>query len=279
MSEPATIWPFLKMHGLGNDFIIVDARTQDFDVTPERAARISDRRRGLGCDQFIVLRRSNRADVFMEIWNADGSRVGACGNATRCVGMRLLDETGKDTVSIETDAGLLSAKVAPATKSQTAGISVNMGPAHTGWDEIPLAREMDTVSGDLSLGGLSAPGFVNMGNPHAVFFVANAEDEPLHIIGPQVELNSLFPERTNVSVASIKGGIIRLRVWERGAGITEACGSAACAAVVAAARKELINRRATVRLDGGDLDVEWLTDGTVQMAGPATLVFKGESDL
>ena len=267
------MWPFRKMHGLGNDFVIIDAREMDFAVTPERAKSIADRRRGVGCDQLIILRTSSEADVFMEIWNADGSRVGACGNATRCIGQIIMDEAHNVTTSIETDAGLLSAK------RSMVGISVNMGPARTTWEEIPLAFKMDTVGGDLTLGPLSAPGFVNMGNPHAVFFAENAEAIDLGRIGPELEQHTLFPERVNVSVASVAGTNIRLRVWERGAGITEACGSAACAVVVAAARKGLIGRKATVQLDGGDLRVEWLADGTVKMAGPATFVYAGECDL
>jgi len=261
------------MHGLGNDFVVVDARLEHFRATSQRVARIADRQRGIGCDQFIITRPSNSADVFMEIWNADGSRVGACGNATRCVGLLLLDETGKNSITIETDTGILTAERAPS------GVSVNMGPARTNWDAIPLARAMDTISTDLEIGGLCSPGCVNMGNPHTIFFVQDAEKEPLKAIGPLVETHSLFPERVNASIASIKDGIIRLRVWERGAGITQACGTAACASVVAASRKGLIDRKAIVRLDGGDLAVEWLENGTVQMAGPATLVFKGECDL
>jgi len=261
------------MHGLGNDFVVVDARAFEFNVDAERAGAIADRRRGIGCDQLIILRKSSNADAFMEIWNADGSRVGACGNATRCIGMLILDETGKTAASIETDAGMLSAKSSPL------GISVNMGPARTRWQEIPLAHEMATDHGNFTLGTLSEPGFVNMGNPHAVFFVENAEDAALEVIGPYVENHALFPERTNVSLASITDAVIRLRVWERGAGTTQACGSAACAAVVAASRKGLINREATVRLDGGDLMVEWLADGTVEMAGPAALVYTGECAL
>jgi len=261
------------MHGLGNDFVVVDARRMDFTVVPERASRIAGRRRGIGCDQLIILRPSARADVFMEIWNADGSRVAACGNATRCVGMLILDETSQTTASIETDAGLLSAQKSPH------GISVNMGPARTGWDEIPLAREMDTISGDLTAEGLSAPGFVNMGNPHAVFFVDDADAVDLAAVGPLIEHHSLFPERVNASFAAVNDSSIRLRVWERGAGITEACGTAACAAVVAASRKGLTGRHAAVQLDGGILHVEWLQDDTVEMAGPATLVYKGECSL
>ncbi|PCI59389.1 MAG: diaminopimelate epimerase [Kordiimonadales bacterium] len=266
-------WAFLKMHGLGNDFVVVDARAYDFAITNERAARIAHRQRGIGCDQLIILRSSDNADIFMEIWNADGSRVGACGNASRCVGLLMLDETGKDRISIETDAGLLQAKRSPH------GISVNMGTALTKWDRIPLAAETNTDTVDFKVGGLSAPGCVNMGNPHAVFFVDDAEAIAIGEIGPLVEYDALFPERVNVSVASIDGTVLRLRVWERGAGITEACGTAACASVVAATRKGLLDRKATVRLDGGDLLVEWLADGTVEMAGPTALAYEGTSTL
>lgn len=261
------------MHGLGNDFVVIDARERDFAVTPARAQFIADRRRGIGCDQFIIMRPSNRADVFMEIWNADGSRVGACGNATRCVGDLMLTETGRNKISIETDAGLLSAERAEN------GVSVNMGEARLNAASIPLSIDTDTVTLDVTIGGLPGPCCVNMGNPHAVFFVEDAESVDLAAIGPLIEQHDLFPERVNASVASVKDGIIRLRVWERGAGITEACGTAACAAVVAAHRRGLMGRKAAVRLDGGELAVEWLQDGTVQMAGPATLVYAGEIDL
>jgi len=262
--------PFLKMHGLGNDFIIFDAREEDFALADEAVRALSSRRRGIGCDQLIILRASDKADIFMEIRNADGGRVGACGNATRCVGQLVLDETGKDKVMIETDAGLLS-----ATRADM-GISVNMGPARLAWDEIPLAREMETMKIDFAMGPLFAPTCVNMGNPHAVFFVDDAEAIDLAYWGPQVEKNPLFPERVNASVGTVKDGVIRLRVWERGAGITDACGTAACASVVAASRLGLVDRKATVELDGGPLLVEWLADGTVQMTGAATLAFKGE---
>ncbi len=265
--------PFLKMHGLGNDFIIFDAREEDFTLADDEVRTLSDRRRGIGCDQLIILRNSARADIFMEIRNADGSRVGACGNATRCVGQLALDETGHDTVSIETDTGLLSAERADAW------ISVNMGPARLGWDEIPLARDCDTANADFALGPLFAPGCVNMGNPHAVFIVDDADKIDLPYWGPQIETHNFFPERVNTSVASVTDDSIRLRVWERGAGITDACGSAACASVVAATRRGLVDRKATVKLDGGDLFVEWLPGGTVQMTGPATLAFKGEVTL
>lgn len=273
MSNDTHMTPFLKMHGLGNDFVVIDAREQAFEVTPVRAASIANRKRGIGCDQFIIMRPSDSADAFMEIWNADGSCVGACGNATRCIGQLLLNETGKEKVLIETEAGLLTAEKAEA------GVSVNMGMARLEWNKIPLAFETATDTANISIAGLSGPGCVNMGNPHAVFFVDNAEDVALEHVGPEIEHSDVFPERVNASVASVKDGIIRLRVWERGAGITEACGTAACASVVAASRRGLVDRKATVRLDGGDLEMEWLADGTVQMTGPATLVYTGETSL
>ncbi len=257
----------------------------EFAVNPERASIIANRRRGIGCDQLIIMRPSTTADVFMEIWNADGSRVGACGNATRCIGKLILSETGQQQITIETDAGILTAETAEN------GIRVNMGLARLNWDEIPLAHESptDTIvhsfgtntgTHGTDVGTLGTPGCVNMGNPHAVFFVDDVESVALSTFGPELEHDALFPERANVSVAELlDGNIIRLRVWERGAGITEACGTAACASVVAATRRGLIDRKATVRLDGGDLLVEWLADGTVQMAGPAELVYTGECSL
>lgn len=264
---------FLKMQGIGNDFVIFDARERELSLSDDAVRHIASRRRGVGCDQLIIMRAAEDADIFMEIRNADGSRVGACGNATRCVGRLMLDETGKNSVSIRTDAGLLSAKRAGS------GISVNMGPARLEWSEIPLARQMDTVKADFTLGPLSNPVCVNMGNPHAVFFVPDVDAVDLETYGPQIETDPLFPERVNVSIAHIRDGIIRQRVWERGAGITEACGSGACAGAVAAARLGLAGRKSTVQLDGGPLEIEWLEDGTVQMTGSATLAFEGELSL
>lgn len=262
--------PFIKMHGLGNDFAIFDARESGLEMNEGRARMLSDRHKGIGCDQLIVLRNSAELDIFMEIWNADGSRVGACGNATRCVGQLLLTETGKAKVGIETDAGHLSAIAAGAH------ISVNMGFAATEWSKIPVEKETSTISADFQHGPLSEPGLVNMGNPHAVFFVEDADALDLKMLGPEIEHNAFFPERVNVSVVSVTGTTLRQRVWERGAGITDACGSAACASVVAATRKGLVDRKATIALDGGELEVEWLADGTVQMTGPATFVYSGE---
>lgn len=263
-------YPFVKMHGLGNDFAIFDARSNPLEMTEKSARSLADRRRGIGCDQLIVLRSSHSCDVFMEIWNADGSRVGACGNATRCVGQLMLEETGAPEVSIETDAGHLSA-IATASK-----ISVNMGQAATDWSDIPLAHDSDTNHVFYQKGPLADPSCVNMGNPHAVFFVEDVDAIDLEKWGPEIENDALFPERVNVSVVTVTEGVIRQRVWERGAGVTEACGSAACASVVAASRRELIERNAVVQLDGGELEIEWLANGTVQMAGPATFVFSGE---
>ncbi len=265
--------PFIKMHGLGNDFAIFDARESGLEMFEARARKLSDRRRGIGCDQLIVLRNSTTTDIFMEIWNADGSRVGACGNATRCIGQLMLNETGKAKIGIETDAGHLNAVAAGSF------ISVNMGPASTDWAAIPVAHITDTSAAEFECGPLSAPGLVNMGNPHAVFFVDDVAAIDLETLGDRIENDPFFPERVNVSIVQASGTTLRQRVWERGAGITEACGSAACASVVAATRKGLVDRKATIVLDGGELEVEWLADGSVQMTGPATFVFEGEAVL
>jgi len=270
MSKDQTYRAFIKMHGLGNDFVIFDARSDKLELTPAEVQAVADRRTGIGCDQLIVIRPSARAHAFMEIWNSDGSRVGACGNASRCVGDLLLRESGEDRIQLETDAGLLSAERA------TEHVSVNMGQARTAWQEIPLAGAFDTTALPLEADGLSAPGAVNMGNPHAVFFVGDVDAVPLEHIGLELEHHALFPERANISVATVSGNIIRVRVWERGAGITRACGTAACAALVAANRKGLIGRSATIQLDGGRLQVAWLDDGSVQMTGPVAHVFSGQ---
>ncbi len=258
------------MHGLGNDFVIFDARKQSLEMTKEHTRLVANRRHGVGCDQLIVMHSSETADIRMEIWNADGTQAGACGNATRCVGQILLQETNKKSVSIETIAGLLTAQADDTL------ISVNMGKANLEWQSIPLAQAMPTDTLDYQKGPLSAPGCVNMGNPHAVFFVDDAEAIDLERWGPEIETDPLFPERVNVSIVSVSDGVLRQRVWERGAGITEACGSGACAALVAASRRGLVGRKATVTLDGGDLTIEWLDNGTVQMTGSATHSFHGE---
>jgi len=266
--------PFLKMHGLGNDFVVIDARRGAIALDAARAQRIADRREGVGCDQLILIEpaRSRLADAFMRIRNADGGEVEACGNATRCVADLLMKEKGAGHVVIETEAGLLDAEAAGEGL-----ISVDMGPARLDWQEIPLARPMDTLHLDLALGPLADPVAVNVGNPHAVFFVADAEAVDLPRIGPVLERNPLFPERANIEVASILGPErIRMRVWERGAGITRACGTGACATLVAAYRRKLTGRRAELLLDGGTLTIEWLPDNHLRMTGPVAVSFVGE---
>ncbi len=272
-------YPFVKMHGLGNDFVVLDARSTPLDLSVAQARAIADRRKGVGCDQLIVLEPSEAADVFMRIRNPDGGEAEACGNATRCVASQLMAETGTDRVVIETVAGLLE-----ATNAGGGLYSVDMGPAHLEWQDIPLASQMDTLHLDLAVGPASAPVLsdpvaVNMGNPHVVFFVDNVEAVDLATIGPIVEHHPLFPERVNVSIAQIiSHGAIKMRVWERTAGITLACGSAACAVIVAAARRELTGRGAEVMLDGGVLKMAWREDGHVMMTGPVATSFAGQLD-
>lgn len=264
---------FIKMHGLGNDFVVIDARAEPFRPAPSALRAIADRRMGVGCDQLISIEapQDPQAQAFMRIHNADGGEVGACGNGTRCVARLLFAELGCEAVTIETAAGLLHAKAGPDGQ-----ITVDMGPARTEWREIPLARPADTEQLPVSLGPLSRPVGVNIGNPHAVFVVENADDVDLETLGPKLERHELFPERANIGVAHLAGrDRLRLRVWERGVGITRACGTGACAAVVAAARRGLTSRQAVVRLDGGELSVAWLPDGHVTMSGPADISFTG----
>lgn len=268
--------PFLKMHGLGNDFVIIDSRSDG--IIPDQKIRmaISDRRRGVGCDQLIYLTkpRTNDADVFMNIYNPDGSEAGACGNATRCVARLLFEETGRDSGIVETISGLLK------VRAKGNGIySVDFGEPRLQWNEIPLAEAMDTVTVKIRVGDLSDPCCVNMGNPHAVFFVPNAEAVPLSEVGPKLEHHPAFPQRCNIEFAQIiDRGHIRMRVWERGAGITQACGTGACATLVSAVRRNLSDRNAIIILDGGELNIEWREDNHVIMAGSATLSFKGTLD-
>ncbi len=237
-----------------------------------RARAIADRRTGVGCDQLITLEPSSRADVFMRIRNADGGEVEACGNATRCIARLLFEELGRRDAVVETNAGLLAVRDLGAGR-----VSVDMGPARLGWDEIPLAREMDSLHLPLADPPLVDGVGVNIGNPHAVFFVEDAASVDLATIGPRLEHDSLFPERANISVAEIQGpNRIRLRVWERGVGITRACGTAACATAVAAHRRGLAGRRTMIELDGGELELVWRqADGHVLMSGDTALSFTG----
>ena len=265
--------PFFKMHGLGNDFVVLDFRRGAIPLGAEAVRRLADRRTGIGCDQVILLEppRHPAAQVLMRIRNADGSEAEACGNASRCVADLLHRETQDPRVRIETVAGLLEAE-ARADRS----FAVDMGPARTAWYEIPLVRAMDTDRVDLTSGPLTEAVCTSIGNPHATFFVDDVDTIDLAAIGPALEHHPLFPERANIGVAEIRGPrTIRLRVWERGAGITRACGTGACAALVAAHRRGLTERRAAVELDGGTLDIAWREDGHVIMTGPATLSFEG----
>ncbi len=267
---------FVKMHGLGNDFVVLDRRRDAIAVDAAAARALSDRRTGIGCDQVILLEppRHPAAQLLMRIRNPDGSEAEACGNAARCVAALLHRETGDPRARIETVAGLLDAEIMPDGR-----VTVDMGPARTGWDQIPLARPMDTDRAEVAEGPLSAPACTNIGNPHATFFVEDAEAVDLAALGPALEYHPVFPQRANIGVAAIRGRAdIRLRVWERGAGITRACGSGACAALVAACRRGLTDRRAVVALDGGSLDIAWREDGRVIMTGPAALSFEGAFD-
>jgi diaminopimelate epimerase len=268
---------FVKMHGLGNDFVVIDARRDAFSLDRTRAHAIADRKTGIGCDQLIVIEKPQRAgaDVFMRIHNADGGEVEACGNATRCIATLIMAETGGDRVVVETNAGLLEAR--PESGGR---VSVDMGPARLDWREIPLASAQDTLHVDLALGSLADPVCTNMGNPHATFFVADAMSIDLAALGPLLEHHKLFPERANIGVAQVLSPErLRLRVWERGVGITRACGTGACAALVAASRRGLVGRLAEIVLDGGALTIEWRGDGHVIMTGPVATSFNGSFDL
>src|SRR5262245_28845437 len=267
---------FIKMHGLGNDFVVIDARRQPLTLSDAQARAVADRKTGVGCDQFIVIEppKNGTADATMVIRNADGGEVEACGNASRCVAQLLMQERRTSRVAIDTAAGVIVAEDAGGGR-----VAVDMGPARLEWQEIPLARAMDTLHLDLTLGPLADPVGVNVGNPHAVFFVPDAEAIDLKTLGPQLEHHPLFPERCNVEAATVLSPTrIRMRVWERGVGITRACGTGACATLVAAARRGLTGRNAEVALDGGPLEIEWLADGHVRMTGPVATSFSGVLD-
>jgi diaminopimelate epimerase len=264
---------FTKMHGLGNDFVVLDLRDGVPAPDADAARTIADRRRGIGCDQLILIEPADMAgaDARLRFLNADGSEAGACGNGTRCVASRLLKETGADRLVLQTLAGRLEAVPAGG------GLyTVDMGAPNLDWPAIPLAEQSDTLHLPIALGPLEDPAAVNMGNPHCVFFVDDAEDIELATFGPQIEHHPLFPERTNVEVATVVDrGRIRLRVWERGAGITLACGSGACATAVAAARRGLTDRRVELMMDGGSLSAEWRDDDHVLLTGPVATSFTG----
>ena len=259
---------FHKMHGLGNDFVIFDAREQAIEVDARRARAIADRRTGVGCDQLILLEDSLAADVRMRIFNADGSEVEACGNAARCVTLLIGGEK-----SIETRGGII------VGTAEGGRATIDMGVPRFGWQEIPLAYAMDTATMPVGWEKLKKPFAVNVGNPHVVFFVADADAVDLARIGPIIENDPLFPERINVNIASIEPGGIKLRVWERGAGLTQACGTGACATAVAAICRNLRESPVQVRLPGGALDIDWNRGSAIRMSGAGTYVYQGEISL
>lgn len=270
MRQSSSTLAFHKMHGLGNDFVIVDARQHSVAMSGKLVRALANRRTGIGCDQLILLEPSQSADFAMRIFNADGSEVEACGNAARCV-----TQLAGHEARIATTGGTIS-----GTPGDT-GATLDMGEPRFDWNEIPLAYAMDTANMPVGWEALTDPVAVNIGNPHVIFFVDNVADVDLERLGPIIENDPLFPERINVNVATVEGdGSITLRVWERGAGLTRACGTGACATTVAAVRRKLVRGgETTVHLPGGDLAISWETGREVRMTGPATHVFTGEIQL
>ncbi len=266
--------PFVKMHGAGNDFVVLDARAAPVAVSPAAARLIADRRLGVGCDQIIVIEPDPAAAAFMRIFNADGSEAGACGNATRCVAALLAEETGARWLEIRTISGLLPAEIlGPGL------VEVDMGAPRLEWGDIPLSGPADTLHLKLALGLVSDPAACSMGNPHATFFVDDFAHLAVETIGPLLERNRIFLERANIGFALVESpSRIRLRVWERGAGVTLACGSGACAALVNAHRRGLAGRQAVLAMDGGELLITWREDNHVLMRGPAVTAFSGRLD-
>ena len=258
---------FRKMHGLGNDFVVIDQRQREAALTAGKVRALGDRRRGIGFDQLAEILPGGNATARLRFWNSDGSRSAACGNATRCIADLLMAETGADVVTLSSDGILLTGR-----RRGDGLIEVDMGPPRLGWRDIPLARETDTAL--LPLDG--EPAACSMGNPHCTFFVDDVAAVPLAERGPAIERNELFPERTNVQfVQVLSRDRARVRVWERGAGETLASGSSSCAVLVNAVRRGLMDRRALIVLDGGELAMEWREDGHVIMAGPVAHVFDG----
>lgn len=263
---PPTGLPFMKMHGAGNDFVVIDSRGRGAVVTAALAQALGDRNRGVGFDQLAEIRDAESAGFALDFWNNDGSRADACGNATRCVADYVMTGTGQDAVSLVTGRGMLW-----AVRAADGAVSVNMGPPQLDWANVPLAHVADTLH--LPLDG--DPAAVGMGNPHCVFVVPDADAVDLRSLGPRFEHDPLFPQRTNVEFVSVVSpDVLRLRVWERGAGVTLACGSGACATAVAAHLRGLTGRLVTIHMDGGVLSVDWREDG-VWLSGPTARVFDG----
>jgi diaminopimelate epimerase len=263
---------FLKMHGAGNDFVVLDARARPVAVSVSQARFLADRRLGIGCDQIIIIEADPAgADAFMRILNADGTEAAACGNATRCVAALLAEESGARRITIRTTAGLLPAEImGPGL------VEVDMGAPRLEWGDIPLSAPADTLHLKLAMGPVEDPAACSMGNPHATFFVNDLAHLPVETIGPILEKSRIFPERANIGFAQIESPArIRLRVWERGSGLTLACGSGACAALVNAHRRGLTGRQAKLLMDGGELLITWREDDHVLMRGPAVTAFAG----
>lgn len=267
---------FQKMHGAGNDFIVVDARSAALALTPAQATFLCDRHLGIGCDTLVILEKAVDADVAVRFINGDGSNSATCGNATRCVADMLMRETGKDSARIATGVGVLT-----ASRNAAGLITVNMGTPKFGWAEIPLAESRNTMHLGLEMGLLADPVAVNMGNPHAIFFVRDLAHIKMGEWGAGLEHHPLFPERANISAVQVlDDNHIKMVVWERGAGLTLACGSAACAAVAAGVRRGIIHPECTVDLPGGTLEIQWqknsdASGGDIFMSGPVAYVFEG----
>ena len=264
---------FIKMHGAGNDFVIFDGRSNKLALKTGDIQRIASRRLGIGCDQVIVMEPSKKADLFMRIYNADGSEVQSCGNASRCISWLLMEETYANKVQIETRSGILE-----CTRAGVARICVDMGAPSFEWQDIPLSEKRDTLNLEMKQDGLVNPAAVSMGNPHMVFVVPDVKIINLAAIGPQLENHPLFPERANVSVVQIdKSDHVTLRVWERGAGLTLACGTAACAVVAVLNKRKLVQDKVIVALPGGELEINWdKKTGHIFMTGEVATSFRGE---
>lgn len=259
---------FHKMHGLGNDFVIFDAREEPIEIDEAKARAIAERRTGVGCDQVIIIEPSTLADMRMRIFNADGGEVEACGNAARCVALLAGGEC-----TIETAGGIIVGTAAGGAAT------IDMGMPRFGWEDIPLAYPMDTAAMPVAWEDLRDPFAVNVGNPHVIFFVEDADAVELEHLGPLIEHDPLFPDRVNVNVAAIQCDAIRLRVWERGAGLTRACGTGACATAVAAITRKRVSSPVEVHLPGGSLTILWSPGEPIRMTGPATHIFDGEIHL
>ena len=269
---PQRMITFLKMHGLGNDFVVLDGRQGALPLDADLVRRLGDRHRGIGFDQLALLTSSEIADVAVRFYNTDGSEAGACGNASRCIAALVGRELDRRQVTLATAGGVL-----PSRLHDDGRIAVDMPPPRLAWQDVPLAGPADTLEVDLDVAGLPPAVALSMGNPHVVLFVDDVDLAERH--GAALERHALFPDRANIGFARVLGPErIRLRVFERGAGLTLACGSGACAALVAAVRRGLVAERATMVLDGGELEVAWAGEGPVRMTGPYAISFSGSFD-